>query len=331
MARRSTHAAVVATIILLASVHAFAQTQTSGRIAGNVKDEQGAVVASAEVVIENLAKAEKCSLTTDSSGNYSALQLSPGHYDVNIRARGFTPAVFRGVAVGLGETTIINVILQIARSNFEITVNDTPPTIRSDGAELASTIDARSLETLPLPTRNFLQLLTLAPGVTAPLTNNSAIGRNSPNVSVNGSRVTQNSYQINGVDANDISLHDLADVAVPAPETVSEVNIQTSLYDALVAGAGGSVQVVTKGGSNFLHGSAYEYFRNESFNANDANLKAVGEGRPEMRRNVYGAALGGPLRKNKDFLLCLLSRYARSQWRHRSELIQECSDRARTH
>ena len=166
---------------------------------------------------------------------------------------------------------------------------------------MASTIDAHSLETLPLPTRNLLQLLTLAPGVAAPLTNNSSMGRNSPNVSANGSRVTQNSYQINGVDANDISLHDLADVAVPAPESVSEVKIQASLYDATAAGAGGSVQVVTKGGSNFVHGSAYGYFRNEAFNANDANLKAVGEGRPEMRRNVYGAALGGPLQKNKAF------------------------------
>ena len=114
-------------------------------------------------------------------------------------------------------------------------------------------------------------------------------------------RVTQNSYQLNGVDANDISLHDLADVAVPAPESISEVKIQTSLYDATVAGAGGSVQVITKGGSNFLHGNVYEYFRNEAFNADDANLKAVGEGRPEMRRNVYGATLGGPLRKNKAF------------------------------
>ena len=123
---------------------------------------------------------------------------------------------------------------------------------------------------------------------------------------MNGSRVTQNSYQINGVDANDISLHDLADVAVPAPETVSEVDVQTSLYDSSVAGAGGNVQVVTKSGSNFLHGSAYEYFRNEAFNADDANLKAVGEGRPEMRRNVYGAALGGPLERTRLSSLSLI-------------------------
>ena len=301
MAGRSAYVAIVVSIILSAGNHAFSQTQTTGRIAGTVTDEQGAVIASAEVVIKNPATADNRSLLTDTSGSYTILHLSTGYYEVNIRARGFTPAVFHTVAVGVGETITINVTLQIVQSNIEVTVNDAPPPVRSDGAELASTIDARSLETLPLPTRNFLQLLTLAPGVTAPLTNNSAIGRNSPNVSVNGSRVTQNSYQINGVDANDISLHDLADVAIPAPESISEVKIQTSLYDATVGGAGGSVQVVTKSGTNFLHGSAYEYFRNEAFNADDPNLKAVGEGRPEMRRNVYGAALAGPLLKNKVF------------------------------
>jgi TonB-dependent Receptor Plug Domain len=182
-----------------------------------------------------------------------------------------------------------------------VTVTDAPPMIRTDAAELGATLDAHSLESQPLPTRNFLQLLTLAPGVSAPLTNNSAIGRNSPNVSVNGSRVTQNGYLINGIDATDISLHVFADVAVPAPESISEVNVQTSLFDASVSGAGGSVQLVTKSGTNVVHGSAYEYFRNEAFNANDANLNAVGLGRPEMRRNVYGATLGGPLRKNRAF------------------------------
>jgi len=175
------------------------------------------------------------------------------------------------------------------------------PLVRSDSSELSSVINSRSLETLPLPTRNLLQLLTLVPGVTSPLTNNSAIGRNSPNVSVNGSRVTQNAYQINGVDASDTSLHVFADVGVPAPESVAEVNAQTSLYDASMPGAGGSVQVITKSGTNFMHGGVYEYVRNEWLNANDPNLKAVGERRPMMRRNVYGAMLGGPLQKDHAF------------------------------
>ncbi|PYV66871.1 MAG: hypothetical protein DMG96_41095, partial [Acidobacteria bacterium] len=301
MCGRSISVLLVAGISLVLAVCGSSQTQTTGRITGTVKDAQGAVIVGAEVSVENAATGDRHSAATDSSGTYSILQLLPATYVVNIRAHGFSPWLFHDVAVGLAETSTINASLTVAQSSAEITVNDAPPPVRSDSSVLASTIDSRTLESLPLPTRNFLQLLTLAPGVTAPLTNNSAIGRNSPNVSVNGARVTQNGYEINGVDADDISLHVFADVPVPAPETVSDVNVQTSLYDASVAGAGGSVQVVTRSGTNSLHGAAYEYLRNEAFNANDANLNAVGVGRPEMRRNVYGATLGGPLLKNKAF------------------------------
>lgn len=286
---------------VLCAFSAFAQTAIRGRVTGTVRDAQGALIAGAQIVVENPATADSYPAITDNSGNYSVLELSPALYDVRIRAPGFTSAVFHEVTVGLAETTTVNATLQVAQGKFEVTVSDDPPLVRSDSAELASTIEPHRLESLPLPTRNLLQLLILAPGVTAPLTNNNDLGRNSPNVSVNGARVTQNSYQINGIDAGDISLHVFADVAVPAPESVSEVVVQTSLYNASVAGAGGSVQVVTRNGGNVLHGSAYEYFRNEAFNANDANLNAVGERRPEMRRNMYGAALGGPLRRNKAF------------------------------
>ena len=299
--RRKVGPALVGCLCVLVSSLGLSQTQTTGRITGTVEDAQNAVVAGAEVSIENPATGERRSAVTDSAGSYSVFQLPPATYSVVIRAPGFRPAVFDEVTVALASTSIVDASLRVAQNSAEITVSEAPPAIRSDTAELASTIDSRRLEALPLPTRNFLQLLTLAPGVSAPLINNNAIGRNSPNVSVNGGRVTQNGYEINGVDANDVSLHVFADVAVPAPESVNQVNIQTSLYDASVAGAGGSVQVVTKSGSNLLHGSAYEYFRNEALNANDANLNAVGLPRPQMRRNVYGATFGGPLRKNKAF------------------------------
>lgn len=291
----------MAGLVLVGGAYAFAQTQVSGRMIGTVQDAQGAVIVGAEINVENPATEDRHSTTTDSSGSYSIRQLSPTTYDVKISAQGFRSAVFHAVAVGLAETATINANLQVAQSNAEVTVTDAPPPVRSDNSELTFLIDSRSLDRLPLPTRNFLQLLTLAPGVTSPLTNNSAIGRNSPNVSVNGARVTQNSYQINGMDAGDASLHVFADVAVPAPESVGEINVQTSLYDASVTGAGGSVQVVTKSGSNSLHGNVYGYFRNEALDGNDANLNAVGLGRPVMRRNVYGATVGGPLRKNKAF------------------------------
>jgi hypothetical protein len=279
----------------------FAQTQVTGRLTGTIRDVRGAVLIGAEVSVENPETGEKVTSLTDSSGNYSILQLLPAAYRIEIRAAGFSPAMFSDVGIGVSETRIINATLHVARSITDITVSETPPLVRSDSAELGSTIESLTLEATPLPTRNFLQLLTLVPGVTAPLTNNNAIGRNSPSVSVDGSRVTQNGYSINGVDATDESLHVFADVAVPAPESIAQVNVQTSVSDASVAGAGASVQVVTRSGTNSFHGAVYEYFRNEVFNANDPNLNAVGLRRPEMRRNVYGATLGGPLRLNKVF------------------------------
>ncbi len=130
---------------------------------------------------------------------------------------------------------------------------------------------------------------------------NRTIGRNSTNFSINGARNGQNDLQINGVDANDISVHDLYSVAIPAPESINEVVVKTSMYDATVAGAGGSVQLVTRSGTNSRHGTVYDYFRNTALNANDPNLKAVGLGPPVLRRNVYGAMLGGPIRKDRAF------------------------------
>src|SRR6476646_5767856 len=208
------------------SVFSFSQTQTTGRIAGTVRDTQGAVVAGAEVTVENFANADKRSGMSDTTGNYAVPSLPPANYEVRIQVGGFTPAVFHGIRVGLNETATVNAVLQVAQSNVEVNVTDAPPLVRSDSSELSTTLDSRRLTELPLPTRNFLQLLTLAPGVSAPLTNNNALGRNSPNVSVNGSRVTQNNYRINGVDANDVSLHVFADVCVPAPESTSEVSVQ---------------------------------------------------------------------------------------------------------
>src|SRR5205814_5888310 len=145
------------------------------------------------------------------------------------------------------------------------------------------------------------QLTELIPGVSMPLIDNRTIGRNSTNFSINGARNSQNNLQINGIDANDISAHDFYSVAIPAPESINEVVVKTSMYDATVSGAGGSVQLVTRSGTNSWHRSVYDYFRNTALNANDPNLKAVALGPPVLRRNVYGATLGGPIRKDIAF------------------------------
>lgn len=279
----------------------FAQTQTTARIAGTVRDTTGAVIVKAEVVAQNGATGERRSATSDESGNYVLTSLSPSIYQLTISAPGFSTAQYTNIQAGIGGTITLNGVLKIAGTASEVTVTDAPPLMQSGNAEIGISIDSNTLAAMPLPTRNFLQLAALTPGVSMPLTDNSSIGRNSPNFSVNGARSSQNNLQINGIDANDISAHDFASVAIPAPESIGDVVVKTSMYDASVGGAGGSVQLVTRSGSNSLHGSAYEYFRNSALNANDPNLKAVGLGRPALRRNVYGGTLGGPIRKDRAF------------------------------
>ncbi|PYS67579.1 MAG: hypothetical protein DMF73_19020, partial [Acidobacteria bacterium] len=128
------------------------------------------------------------------------------------------------------------------------------------------------------------------------------MGRNSQSISVNGARTTQNGYQINGVDANNIASNNSLRLAVPAPETIQEFKVQTSLYDATFGrSGGGNVQAVTRSGANDFHGAAYEYFLNDALNANNPFLKAAGVKRPLLRRNFFGGLLGGPIKKDKAF------------------------------
>jgi hypothetical protein len=292
----------IAAASLLITFSALAQTQTTGRISGAVSDAQSKVIVHADVRAENGMTGETHVALTDDSGNYVLLSLSPGNYDLSVAAPGFAPTLLRAISVGAGSNVNVDAVLQVGTNNSEVTVIGAPPVIRTDTAEIATTFNSNTLSTLPLASRNPVQLLAVAPGISAALTNNSTLGRNSPEISVNGARVSQNSFQINGVDANDVSRHDFEDVALPAPESISEEVVQTSMYDASVSGAGGaSVEIITRSGTNRVHGSAYEYFRNDALNANDPNLKAVGLPRPVLRRNVYGATIGGPIRKDRAF------------------------------
>src|SRR5207244_5364485 len=183
-----------------------------------------------------------------------------------------------------------------------VTVRDATPLTQPDGPRLGRIVDSRAVSELPLATRNFTQILGLSPGADIGLADNTGVGRNSQNISVNGARRTQNNFQSNGVDANTIGTNSALSIAVPAPETIEEFKVQTSLYDATFGRAGGgNVQAVTKSGSNAFHGAAYDYFRIDGLNANNPFLKAAGVERPPLKRSVFGATLGGPVKKEKAF------------------------------
>jgi len=204
------------------------------------------------------------------------------------------------VQVFITETTTVNVQLRVASAADTITVLS--GALQRDGPQLGRVVDSEVVSELPQATRNFTQILALSPGATVGLPDNTALGRNSQNISVNGARVTQNDYQINGIDANKIDTNSAAMLAVPAPETIQEFKVQTSLYDAAFGrGGGGSVQAITRSGGNTFHGAVYDYFRNEVLNANDPFLKAASVERPILRRNVLGVIAGGPVRKDRTF------------------------------
>jgi hypothetical protein len=286
---------IIAVLILAPSV--FAQTQTTGRITGTVKDQKGALIVGAEEKVTNENTGEARQTTTNDQGSYSVSLLPPGNYQVTIAARGFAPSHF-ATKVIITETTTVDA--ELGFSLDTITVDVGSQLVQSDGPQLGRIVDSRPVSELPLAARNFTQLLGLSTGTATALPNNGAIGRNTQNVSVNGARFTQNNFQINGIDANGIGGN--GRLADPAPETIAEFKVQTSLYDATFGRAGGgNIQIVTKSGTNNFHGALYEYFSNDALNANNPFLKAVGARRPVLKRNYFGGTVGGPVRRDKIF------------------------------
>jgi hypothetical protein len=286
----------------LVSLFAFAQSQTTGRIAGTVKDQHRAVIIGAEVTVTSLATAEQRKVSTDNAGNYDVSLLPPGTYRISVTANGFKKADVGSVRVVITETSPLDVDLIAGTLTEEAVVSAAGLLIQNHDAQLGRVVDSRAVSELPLATRNFTQILALSPGTFAALPDNTALGRNSQSVSVNGARGTQNNFQINGIDANSLSFNGAESVAVPAPETIQEFKVQTSLYDATYGrGAGGNVQAVTRSGSNSFHGAAYEYFRNDALNANNPFLKAAAVPRPTLQSNIFGGVLGGPIKADRSF------------------------------
>src|SRR5437667_1809972 len=280
----------------------LAQSQTTGRISGTVQDQNGAAIARAEVTAINLATEDERKVVTDSEGNYSVLLLPPGLYRVSIRATGFKRAFIENVPVIITQTTVEEAKLEVGELKESVTINTAPSLIQRDGPQLGRVVDSRAVSELPLATRNFTQILGLSPGTSTELPDNTAVGRNSQMISVNGARATQNNYEINGVDANNIRNNNAVRVAVPAPETIQEFKVQTSLYDVTFGrSGGGNIQAITRSGANDFHGAAYEYFLNDALTANNPFLKAAGVKRPVLKRNIFGGLLGGRLKRDKAF------------------------------
>src|SRR6266446_2103164 len=299
--RKTTSLLLPFAFLLSISSTALAQTQTTGRITGFIADHNGAAIVGAEALVVSKATGEQRAATSDATGNYAVTLLRPGTYRVSVVARGFDAAIFDNVQVVISETTSVNAQLAVAGVTEAVAIQ-LAPLIQRDGPQMGRVVDSRAVAELPLATRNFTQILGLSPGTSVDLPDSTASGRNAQNISVNGARTTQNNYQINGIDANNIRNNNFQRISVPAPETIQEFKVHTSLYDASFGrSAGGNIQAITRSGANNFHGAGYEYFRNRTLNANNPFLKAAGVLRPVLTRNILGGLLGGPIKKDEAF------------------------------
>ena len=285
--------------LLLAAATMFGQGGT-GQISGTVTDPNGAVVSGASVKVTNTGTNFQRSTTTSGDGVFSVSLLPAGNYTVEVASQGFKSYTARAV-VNISQSTTVDAQLSVAGAD-NITVDVAAPTLQVETTQNGRTVSGETIRQLPLPSRNFQQLLALSPGAQTSVTNSTDLGRGDATISVNGQRTTSNSVKINGIDANSIGTNSTPNIAVPATDSLQEFIVQTSLYDASNGrNSGGSIEAVTRSGSNEVHGNAYYFLRNKSLNANEPFIKARGLARPEATRNQFGGTLGGPVVKDRVF------------------------------
>jgi hypothetical protein len=283
---------------------ALAQSGPTGTLAGVVTDANGAVISGATITITNAATGHDRVITTDGEGRYRVPALAVGPHRVAVEASGFKKAVLENIDIEAAVPRTLDIKMEPGAVQETVNVVAGTELIQRETATTFRQLNSVELQEVPSSTRSFTHLLSAEAGVSAdlpPVLTNSN-GNLSP--SVNGLRTTSNSLQFNGIDTTNITSNEgsLADNISPAPETLEEVKLQTSLYDASTGrSGGGNFQLVSKSGGNRFHGSIYWFVQNEVFNANDFFYNKDGIERPVARRNEAGFTIGGPVIKNRSF------------------------------
>jgi hypothetical protein len=329
-------AAVLLAVFTLFPAAAHAQ-QLLGSINGTVKDTSGAVVPGATVKVVNVGTNLTITVNTGKSGSYNVVNLPLGTYTVTVSKAAFKTVVHSQVLVQAHQASTVDTVLEPGAVSSQVTVSATPLLDQTDTTN-GYVLNSKIIQTTPLGTGSFTQLATLAPGVSADLLSGSGTnaGLGNQDIWANGQRDTSNSVSFNGINGNNVfngmtsssvgasrfvlntneqflpggqiqtntSVYDAIGQGMPTPppETIEEMHVMTSMYDASQgANSGAHIAVVTKSGTNRFHGGAYEYHQTTGWNANPFFLNAAGISRQPLHRNTFGALLGGPIVRNKIF------------------------------
>ncbi|MBV9622525.1 MAG: TonB-dependent receptor [Acidobacteria bacterium] len=272
---------------------------TGGRIIGRVSDPTGAVVAGVTVTLTNEATGISTSTQTNDTGDYTFVEVAPASYRVEYALRGFKKYVRSNVVLELNQVLTLNASLQPGAAQETVEVSSQAPLVETSSTQLGTVVNERAIVQLPLNERDTYQFLSLQPGVQSQVGADLYYGGSSTgSVSVNGGRGRANNFSVNGGDANDMFAN--LPTVQPSPDSVEEFRVLTNGFDAEFGRNSGSVvNVVTKSGTNQVHGDIYEFHRNRPLNARNY-LDPPGTKEPFIL-NQFGGTIGGPLKRDRTF------------------------------
>ena len=299
---------LAAILSLLYNAPAYAQL-AGASLSGLVLDASGAVIANAMVTIKNVSNGDVRYVASNSDGLYSAPNLLPGNYDVTVSASGFATTVQKGVTLTVGATLSLNLSLKVGEVSQQVEVNSTPPEIEASSSTLSSTIQQQVIVDLPLNGRDWTQLATLTPGVSAitvqtstNTTANRAQRGFGNQLTDSGHRPVENTYRIDGINVNDYTNGAPGSVlgAQLGVDAIEEFNVVTTNYTAAYGRTSGAVvNAITKSGTNQFHGDGFSFYRSEDFDARNFFDPAK---IPAYQQKQFGATAGGPISKDKTFI-----------------------------
>src|SRR5437016_5009458 len=278
---------ILITAFLGSSSYLWTQSATTGGLRGTVVDPAGDVVPGVTITLVNPTTGQTQTTTTDAKGLYGFSLLSPGTYDVDFSMPGFKTSRAASVVVNVSEAPDLDARLEAGESEDRVPCQcELRDTATSSSGTL---VDSKTIMAVPLTTRNLTQVLSMSSGSTASVNNAGTLGAGSQSVNVNGNTAT-GTFTVDGA---------VSTSTVPNPDTISEFKIQTSQYDAGYGTRVPNTNLVTRTGENEFHGDAWEFLRNDIFNANAFFRNAAGQPRATLKQNQFGGTLGGPVKKDK--------------------------------
>jgi Carboxypeptidase regulatory-like domain/TonB-dependent Receptor Plug Domain len=293
---------LISTCLLLLPC-AFGQVD-EGSITGLVQDPTGAVVPNAKVTLLNTDQGLSQTTNTDGSGVYTFSPVRIGNCSVSATAPGFSVTTQQHINVAVSQNVRVNVELKTGAATETVEVTTAPPQMQTEDASVGQVVNEQSVNNLPLNGRNFTFLAQLAAGVNTPQADTRGNAANGA-FSANGLRPAQNNYLLDGIDNNSDNVDFLNGtnfVVLPPPDAIAEFKVQTSDFSAELGRAAGAVLNATvKSGTNEIHGDVWEFFRNDVLDAADWFEDNNGLKKGELRWNMFGGSIGGPVIKNKVF------------------------------